>query len=277
MEAELLRSQPQSCASVPWRPLAQLHASAVRSRRRVCLARFGTARAWLTRLRMRDAAAFQGRGVSLARRCCIATRRAGAQWSALRTCRVTCAAGAGGPSRSVDVEPPSVAPPAPRAARPAPRAPRPALTRQHASATNAQPTRQQLQLNKSLGTCESADALLDLVASRSAVMNAVNATTALMRLQRCAGKRAAWLQSDPRFAQLLSVAARSLELMEPRNLANALYACGQLSITPPADWLERFWRAGALKLEVQCCSEEKGCCGCSPASHTPVVPGVHCC
>jgi hypothetical protein len=76
----------------------------------------------------------------------------------------------------------------------------------------------------------------------------VNAATALTMIQRRAGKQSARLRSDARFAQLLSAAETLFERMAPRNLSNALYACGQLAITPPPDWLERFWHFSAVKL-----------------------------
>jgi hypothetical protein len=34
----------------------------------------------------------------------------------------------------------------------------------------------------------------------------------------------------------------------PQELSNTVYACGQLGITPPADWLQRYWHTSALKL-----------------------------
>ena len=34
-----------------------------------------------------------------------------------------------------------------------------------------------------------------------------------------------------------------------QGFSNAIYACGQLDITPPDDWLERFWHASAVKLK----------------------------
>ena len=202
----------------------------------------------LKRWRVRNATPQDG-GVSVSRRCC-ASRRAALQSSALRTrfraLHVICAADAGG-SRSVDLE----ALRRKRAERPQPERPTPAR------APSAPPrrqfygpkaTREQLQLNEDIRACASADAVLDLVSSQRAVLNEVNASTALTTIQRRAGKRAAWLQSDPRFAQLLSAAESLFELMGPQELANSLYACGQLSIMPPGDWLERFWHASASKL-----------------------------
>ncbi len=152
-----------------------------------------------------------------------------------------CAADAGG-SRSVDLE----ALRRKRAERPQPARPPPAPARKVYS--QPRPTREQLQLNADIKACASADAVLDLVSSRLAVLNEVNASTALIIIQRCTGKRAAWLKSDPRFAQLLSAAESLFDSMAPQNLANTLYACGQLSIMPPAKWMQRFWHVSTAKL-----------------------------
>jgi hypothetical protein len=192
----------------------------------------------------------QDRGAAVSRRCC-ASRRAGPQSSALRSrfsvLHVICAADAGSGSRSVDLE----ALRRKRAERPQPDRTPPART------TSAPPRRQfyspkatqaQLQLNKDIQACASADAVLELVASQWAILNEVNAATALTMIQRRAGKQSAWLQSDPRFVQLLSAAESLFERMGPQALSNMIYACGQLAITPPPDWLERFWNVNAVKL-----------------------------
>ena len=42
--------------------------------------------------------------------------------------------------------------------------------------------------------------------------------------------------------------AAKLGDFKPQELSNTLYACGQLGITPPAAWLVRFWPASASKL-----------------------------
>jgi hypothetical protein len=111
------------------------------------------------------------------------------------------------------------------------------------------PTREQLQLNKELQACASAEAVLALVSSRLAVLNEVNAATALVTLARRAStSEAASLSSDARFAQLLDASASCFGNMSSQELSNALYAFGQLGITPPSNWLERFWHASALKL-----------------------------
>ena len=111
-------------------------------------------------------------------------------------------------------------------------------------------TPEQLQLNNDIQACASADAVLDLVSSRRAVFSGVNAATALTCIQRLAGKQAAWLKDDVRFAQLLSTTESLLESMAPRTLATVLYAVGQCGITPPADWLKRYWDATLAKLSV---------------------------
>ena len=111
------------------------------------------------------------------------------------------------------------------------------------------PTREQLQLNKDIQACASAEAVLALVSSRLDVLNEVNAATALMTLARRASiSEAASLSGDARFVQLIDAAAARFALMAAQELSNTLYACGQLGITPPADWLERFWHASALKV-----------------------------
>ena len=50
---------------------------------------------------------------------------------------------------------------------------------------------QVVKLNRDIVACESAEAVLDLVASHLTILNGVNTSTALLRLARCAGKRAA--------------------------------------------------------------------------------------
>jgi hypothetical protein len=160
---------------------------------------------------------------------------------------VICAADAGSGSRSVDLE-----------ALRRKRAERPQPERTLAARTPSAPPRRkfrgptatqaQLQLNKDIQACASAEAVLDLVASQRAVLNEVNAATALMMIQRRAGKQLARLRSNARFAQLLSAAESLFERMGPQEFANAIYACGQLGIAPSTDWLERFWHASAAKL-----------------------------
>ncbi len=159
-----------------------------------------------------------------------------------------CAADAGSGSRSVDLE-----------ALRRKRAERPQPERTLAARTPSAPPRRkfrgptatqaQLQLNKDIQACASADAVLDLVSSQWAILNEVNAATALTMIQRRAGKQSARLRSDARFAQLLSVAESLFERMGPQALSNMIYACGQLANTPPPDWLERFWHASAVKLD----------------------------
>ncbi len=74
-------------------------------------------------------------------------------------------------------------------------------------------TPEQLQLNKELQACASAEAVLALVSARLAMMNEVNFSTALMTIARRVSKdEAAWLRDDPRFAQLLRVAQAGFEV-----------------------------------------------------------------
>ena len=115
---------------------------------------------------------------------------------------------------------------------------------------NVAPTPEQKQLNADIQACASAEAVLGLVSSRLAVFNEVNAATALMIIaRRTKSDGAIRLSSgDARFAQLLSTAKANFGLMASQQLSNTLYACGQLGITPPPDWLECFWDKSALKL-----------------------------
>ena len=180
-------------------------------------------------------------------RCCSAARRAGLRLRALRTrgrvAHVTCAADAGRGSRSFDLG----ALRSSRANRPQPaQRARPQPAPRQYSGPRATP--EQVQLNRDIVACESADAVLDLVASSLTVLNGVNASTALVRLARYAGKRAAWLQGDPRLAQLLNAAERLFAAMGTQNLANALYACGKLGLVLPPEWLKRYWEASEPKL-----------------------------
>ena len=113
------------------------------------------------------------------------------------------------------------------------------------------PTAEQLRLNKDIGACASAEAVLDLVSLRLAVLNEVNAATALMSVARRVekGNAASLLSGDARFAQLLAATASLFARMAPQELSNAMYACGQLGIRPPAEWLLLFWDASASKLD----------------------------
>jgi hypothetical protein len=112
------------------------------------------------------------------------------------------------------------------------------------------PSLEQMQLNQELQACASGEAVLALVTPRFAQLSVVNITTALMTLSRRASRSAAGvrLQGDARFAQLLSVAESLFPLMEARGLSNTLYACGQLRVSPPAGWLQRFWEASGPRL-----------------------------
>ena len=135
-----------------------------------------------------------------------------------------------------------------RARRPPPERPRLAPPRKVYS--TPKPSLEQLQLNKEILACESYAAVLDLVTPRLDSLSGVNVATALLTLARRArlSKASARLSRDARLAQLLRAAESLFGCMESRELSNALYACGQLGVTPPPDWLPRFWRASALKL-----------------------------
>ena len=115
------------------------------------------------------------------------------------------------------------------------------------------PTHQQMQENKDIGACTSAEAVLNLVRLHLAVLNEVNAATALTVISRRIGEHehdaARRLSGDARFAQLLAATASLFARMAPQELSNTLYACGQLGITPPGEWLQRFWDASAPKLD----------------------------
>ena len=135
------------------------------------------------------------------------------------------------------------------------RALRPAAARQPASPAGpgrrlVAPTREQLQLNKDIQACASGKDVLALVSLRLAVMNEVNVATALSTLARRASKsKAGSLNGDARLRQLIGAAASCFGRMEAQEFSNSLYACGQLGITPSADWLQRFWEASASKFD----------------------------
>jgi hypothetical protein len=81
-------------------------------------------------------------------------------------------------------------------------------------------TREQLQLNKDIQACASGAAVLALVSSQWAVMNEVNAATALITVSRRVDKgESAWLRDDPRFAQLLRVAEAGFEVRALRSVS----------------------------------------------------------
>ncbi len=218
-------------------------------------------------LRCADAHAVQERLSAAALRC--SARRCGARLRTLRTrvvvLRLVCAAagadGEGKQGRRVDLE----ALRRERAGRPpaARQPPTPPRYRQYASnlgRTNGWTA----WLNAEIQACASAEAVLDLVSPQLERLSAVNACTALITIQRRARGPATWLQDEPRFAQLLEFAARVFERMEPRNLSNSLYACGKLGVTPPADWLERFWQASVATVgdwNAQDCSNTIYACG----------------
>ena len=114
------------------------------------------------------------------------------------------------------------------------------------------PSYEQLQLNKDIQACTSAEAVLDLATACSALWNGVIVATALMRIAKVTGKGEPTQrpESDARFQQLLAAAVLLMERKEvdAYGFANLLYACGQLRILPPDNWLESFWRASGPKL-----------------------------
>ena len=120
----------------------------------------------------------------------------------------------------------------------------------HSSANLGRSTGWTVQLNAQIQACVSAEAVLDLVTPLLERLNYVNASTALITVQKRASDLAAVrrMRRDARFAKLLETAARVFERMEPRNLSNSLYACGKLGIVPPADWLQRYWHVSASKM-----------------------------
>jgi len=133
-------------------------------------------------------------------------------------------------------------PPRPPAQRTQPEPPRKGYRRPWA-------THEQLQLNKAIQECPTAEAVLDLVAANQAILSAVNAATALTRASKLVGKRdAAWLSGNPRFAQLMQAAESLLGSMGAQELSNTLYACGLLGVALPPGWLQRYWDASAAKL-----------------------------
>jgi hypothetical protein len=173
-----------------------------------------------------------------------------AQWASLRLLSAAAAGdessgGESKPGRRVDLE----ALRRERAERPPAARQPPAPPRYRQYASNLGRTNDwTVALNAEIQACASAEAVLDLVAPQLERLSTVNVSTALITIQRRARGPATWLQDDARFVQLLEFAARVFERMGPRELANAVYACGKLGITPPGDWLERFWQASAATL-----------------------------
>ena len=163
------------------------------------------------------------------------------QWAAVRLLSYV---GAGGEPPGGDVKPVRLID---TAALRRERAPRPPLV---------PPSPQQripaweINFNAQIQACASPEAVLDLVTPQLHRLSPVNANTALSTIWKRAslGQAATWLQHDARFAQLLECAARTFERMQPRNLSSSLYACAKLGITPPAEWLQRYWHASAALL-----------------------------
>ena len=48
---------------------------------------------------------------------------------------------------------------------------------------------------------------------------------------------------------LWHASALKFDEFKAQGLSNTLYACGQLGITPPIDWLQRYWHVSASKLD----------------------------
>ena len=115
------------------------------------------------------------------------------------------------------------------------------------------PTQEQRQLNQELITCTAIDDVLDLVASRWAIVNCVTLSTALSVIARLAGKRepALWLKDDKRFRLLMRGALTLMERQEmsARCFSNMLYACGQLGVAAPTSWLRVYWERSAAVID----------------------------
>ena len=120
------------------------------------------------------------------------------------------------------------------------------------ASSNPKPTPEQLQLNKSIGACASAEAVLDLATACPVPLNGVNVSTALMKIAKLVGKGkpAQWLESDARFQRLLAAAEPLMQRNEvdERGLATLLFACGQLGVVPPSNWLAVFWGSSSAAL-----------------------------
>ena len=116
----------------------------------------------------------------------------------------------------------------------------------------AVPTREQVQLNKTLTACGTVDGVLDLMTEHVSRLNCVNVSTALLAIQRRRSERetAEWLKGDARFRQLLKVARRQMEgdAMDAQALSNVLYVCGELGTRPPPSWLTVYWDASGAAL-----------------------------
>ena len=115
------------------------------------------------------------------------------------------------------------------------------------------PSYEQLQLNKAIRDSTSVDAVLDLAAARTPLLDCVGVASALLKTSKLVGNRepALWLKEDKRFKQLMK-AARSLmerRAMDAQGFSNMLYACGQLGIAPPSSWLRVYWESSASELD----------------------------
>jgi hypothetical protein len=109
----------------------------------------------------------------------------------------------------------------------------------------SRPSREQVQLNRALTTCDDVNDVLDLVVARWPLLNCVTVSTALSVIARLLGKRepALWLKDDERFRQLMRGALLLFERqeMDAQGFSNVFYACGQLGIVPPKSWLRVYW------------------------------------
>ena len=118
--------------------------------------------------------------------------------------------------------------------------------------TTAPPSYEQLQLNKAIKASNSVNGVLDLAASRPAVLNCVIVSTALSVTAKLMGNSepALALKTDARFKTLMKAALTLMERgeMDAQGFSNMLYACGQLGITPPPSWLHAYFDRSALLL-----------------------------
>jgi hypothetical protein len=122
------------------------------------------------------------------------------------------------------------------------------------SAAAASPARSELhrsrQLTMELMACSSCEDVLALLAASLGAERALGAvrlnefhvSAALVRLNKCSQATFGYAQ-DKRFVQLLTAAEDLLDNMQPRALANVLYACSKLGVALPDGWVERYWAA----------------------------------
>ena len=98
-------------------------------------------------------------------------------------------------------------------------------------------------ITSAIKACESGEDVLKLVASSLPDFNSINVSAALSRLAKLppVGR---W-KSDDRTHRLVARAGGLLDLMEGQALANTLWACAKLGVTP--DWLSR-WLVRSLQM-----------------------------